>query len=83
VIRGARARFDQGVINDPTRELIEATVIRATLAEFRPLLLVIPWSAVQHVVEHVNPTDRARATSDEYIIKDLPRELFDILELHR
>jgi hypothetical protein len=75
-------REQQGVIDQPTRELIEQVVKKATLVDFSPLLLVIPYTAVSGIVKRAAVTARARATSEEYIIENLPRNCFDVLELH-
>lgn len=82
IIRGASVREQQGVIDQPTRELIEQVAKKAALVDFSPLLLVIPYTAVSGIVKRAAVTARARATSEEYIIENLPRNCFDVLELH-
>ena len=66
-----------------TRQLIEATVKRAPLTAFKPLLLVIPYSVVRDVVTPAEPGARAGVMAEEYIIEHLARTCFDILELRR
>lgn len=82
IIRGATIKEQSGVIDQSTRELIEQMVKSAGLGDFSPLLLVIPYSAVESSVRPADIPNRARATSDEYIIESLPRNCFDVLELH-
>jgi hypothetical protein len=82
-IRGAAARCAQGMVDEGTRQLIEATVKRAPLTAFKPLLLVIPYSVVCDVVTPAEPGARAGVMAEEYIIEHLARTCFDILELRR
>jgi hypothetical protein len=81
LIRGASVRESQGIIDTKTRQLIEAVVGRAQLRDFKPLLLVIPYPLVEAMAKPADIPARARATSDEYIIEELPRDCFDVLEL--
>ena len=83
LVRGASVRESQGRIDGKTRELIEAVVARAPLHDFKPLLLVIPFGRVGSIVKPADVAERARATSDEYIVEELPRDCFDVLELER
>lgn len=83
LIRGATVKEGQGIIDVPTRQLIEAVVMKAPLSDFSPLLFVIPYNSVRGIVKPADVDARARATSEEYIIDDLPRDCFDVLELHR
>jgi hypothetical protein len=83
LLRGAAARCAQGVDDEMTRQLIEATVKRAPLPVFKPLLLVIPYSVVEHIAQPAESAARAGVLSDEYVIEQLPRSCFDVLELHR
>ncbi len=80
---GASVKEEQGVIDLPTRERIEAQVRRAPMGDFSPLLLVIPYSAVSSLVKAADVADAAKAMAEEYIIDGLPRDCFDVLELHR
>jgi hypothetical protein len=83
LIRGAAARCSQGVVDEKTRQLIEATVKRAPLSAFKPLLLVIPYTAVSDIVKPADPDARAGVMAEEYVIEQLPRTCFDVIELHR
>ncbi|MBI3374798.1 MAG: hypothetical protein HY017_24000 [Betaproteobacteria bacterium] len=55
----------------------------AQSADFRPLLYVIPFVAVSHLLKEVPVSRRAHPLSQEYIIEELPTELFDAIELER
>lgn len=83
IVRGASLKEQQGVIDQATRGLIESVVKKAPISDFSPLLLVIPYSGVTGIVKPADVDARARATSEEYIIENLPRNCFDVLELHR
>ncbi len=79
---GASVKEKRGVIDRPTRERIATMVTQAPLQDFFPLFLVIPYASVSSFVRAADIAIVARATSDEYIIEQLPRAYFDVLELH-
>lgn len=79
---GAQTKEQQGVINAATRQRIEAVVKLAPLSDFSPLLLVMPYAAVCDIIRQADLEHTARPTSEEYIIEALPRNSFDVLELH-
>lgn len=83
IIRGAYIRHIQGVVDNDTRQLIEAVAKAAVLVDFKPLLLVVPYFGVKGIVKPVDLVSRARPTVDEYIIEDLPRDCFDVIDLDR
>jgi hypothetical protein len=83
LIRGASAHHAAGTIDAPTRTLIEQVVVAASLIDFKPLLLVIPFEKVKAIAAAAPVAVRARATSEEYIIEKLPRSCFDVIELRR
>ncbi|MYN17205.1 hypothetical protein GTP81_10620 [Rugamonas sp. FT107W] len=51
------------------------------LANFKPLMLVIPAAPVTALLNSVPVAQRASVFSEEYIIENLPRSLFDAIEL--
>lgn len=82
--KGANARFSEGIITDDQKNTIFAIIEKAKEKNFRlfsPLLYIIPFAAVETIVEPVPIKDRANPLSDEFIIKDLPREFFDVVDL--
>lgn len=79
--RGAQERYLDGVITESMRDDIIIIIDRSPLPEFKPLLYIMPFEKVKYLIEPVNVVDRARPTSQEYIIKYLPGQLFDIIEL--
>lgn len=80
LIRGAESRHAQGIIDEGQRLLIQAMVEEAVLIDFEPLFMVIPYSGVKdrNLVSSPSFRDRARATSHEFIIENLPRCDFDV-----
>ena len=79
--RGATFQEQAGIIDATKRKLITGMARKAALDDFVPLLLVMPYERVRHLAEPANLTNRAGVTSQEYIIKQLPRDCFDVLEL--
>jgi hypothetical protein len=58
-------------------------VATAQAADFMPLLYVIPYNAVTHLLREVPVSQRAHPLSEEFVIEALPGELFDVISLHR
>jgi hypothetical protein len=54
----------------------------ALLNDFRPLIYVIPIDGITSLVENVPIEDKAHPLSEEYIITELPRAAFDIIEVY-
>lgn len=81
LVRGAEARFGQGVIDAHTRDRIVQIVGAAGMEEFTPFMLAIPFKGVKSLVKLAPVNSSARATSEEYILTDLPRAKFDVLRL--
>lgn len=79
--RGAAFRRDGGVINDAAHLEIEAIVGLSQIVAFRPLLYVIPFALVADLVKPAPVEKRANPLSEEYIIENLPRACFDVIEL--
>jgi len=70
------------ITDDELREITEIAAA-ADCADFRPLLYVIPYVAVSHLLKEVAVSKRAHPLSPEYVIEELPTELFDAIELER
>jgi hypothetical protein len=81
LLRGAAVKESTGVIDAGTKNRIEAIVARAKLEEFLPLLLIIPFAGVKKLLIEPEVDQVARATSLEYVIEELPRSGFEILNL--
>ena len=79
--KGAEARFEQGLIDQLGRDRVLKIIDSAKIQDFAPLMLVMPFDKVRNIAELAEVEDQASATSEEYIIKDLPRDHFDILRL--
>lgn len=83
ILNGAEVKYASGVIDIPEWDNIKWTVEKAEIRDFRPLVFVIPFGGVEHLVEEVPPAERAHPLSVEYRIEELPRDRFDVIELRR
>ena len=81
LIKGVKAKRDQGIITVERAAELIAAIKAAKPRDFRPLLYVIPFSAVQDIAEEVPLRERAHPLSVEYRIKTLSNKLFDAIEL--
>jgi hypothetical protein len=80
ILRGANAKNQDGLIDAKQEREIVSIVNLAQNGDFRPLLYVIPYSAVRGRVREPPPEDKAHPLSAEYIIDCLPRACFDVIE---
>ncbi len=69
-----------GEISDDEKQEIIYLVNHAQITEWRPLLFLIPRHLVKDRLELV-PIDRRASPEKEYIIRDLKRSEFEIIEL--
>ena len=83
IIAGAQKKHSAGMITDDELREITEIAAAADCADFRPLLYVIPYVAVSHLLKEVAVSKRAHPLSPEYVIEELPTELFDAIELER
>lgn len=81
LLRGASFKKGQGVITQEQEDEISQIINNAEIRDFRPLLFVIPYEQTKHLIRAVPIADRAHPLSIEYVIEDLPRNLFDVIEL--
>jgi hypothetical protein len=71
--------FEAGTITQAARDEIIAIVQQARFPDWRPLIFVIPYATVQSRLQLVDRQNRA-SHEPEYIIADLTRGEFDIIE---
>jgi hypothetical protein len=81
LVRGANAKLKKRVISKAIAGEIAAAVKLAVVADFSPVLYVIPYKQVANQVQAVPVEKRAHPLSDEYLIDSLRRADFDIIEL--
>ncbi|MGH6921758.1 MAG: hypothetical protein ACREJ0_29170 [Geminicoccaceae bacterium] len=81
LVRGATMKLAAGAIDDLAASEIAEITRLAGVADFRPLLYVIPYALVDGSVRAVPVTQRAHPLSDEFQIESLSRQCFDIIEL--
>lgn len=78
---GANIKAASGVVTADQRDLIVKTVDLATMTDFAPLFLVIPFAGVAAIATPAPIDQRANPTSEEYVIEELPRDRFDVLQI--
>jgi hypothetical protein len=81
ILRGADIQRRNGKINDAAHQNIRLIVKEAQIRDFRPLIFVIPFEPVSKRLVHVPIKDRAHPLSQEFIIENLERNAFDVIEL--
>ena len=81
VSSGAIAKLRQGKITRSQKNDILTMASAADVQMFRPLLFVIPYCTVKHLLKKVPLGERANPLSLEYKIEKLPRAFFDVIQL--
>ena len=74
--KGVIAKYKQGVISLDERNEILEIIERAPPADYKPLMYVMPYEDVKHLVRTIPVADRAHALSMELLIEELPGNLF-------
>jgi hypothetical protein len=81
ILNGVEHKAQAGAITDAQRGEITAIVAAAEVADFRPLLYVMPFRTVVGRAVLVPPQERAHPLSIEYRVEALPRHLFDVIDI--
>ncbi len=79
IMKGAEIKYSKGTIDLKQRDEIISVVNIAPINEFLPLVYVMVYDEVKGLLKSVEVTDRARPTSEEYIIEELPSYRFNII----
>jgi|SRR6185437_3047887 len=80
LIRGANYHLEIGTIDEEEYARIIRIIDKATIAEFRPLIYVIPSHLIKDRLKEVEVDLIANPLSIEYQINDLTSEEFDLIE---
>lgn len=72
--------YTSGEIDKEQRDDILYMVKNASFEDWHPLLYIIPYEGVKDRLITVPPKNRANPMEPEYIIEDLKRSEFDIIE---
>lgn len=83
ILKSVAIKRASRVISDSEASEITAIVQAAQAADFTPLLYLIPYDPVAHLVREVPVDQRAHPLSEEFVIEALPGELFDVISLER
>jgi hypothetical protein len=76
----AEDAFTKGRLTETDRDELVAIVKRATFADWRPLLYVIPCTSEVAARATLVPRDKRASHEEEFIISDLQRSEFHLLE---
>ncbi|ADB39392.1 hypothetical protein [Spirosoma linguale] len=84
--RGAKFKHDNHLISSTQFEEIKALVNRSwqrrIFSDFTPFIYVIPHSIdIEAILKPVGLKDKASVRSVEYQIRELPRALFDVINV--
>ena len=81
ILHGADVKLRLGAISPVQHEEISAIATNAVIGDFFPLLFVIPYAPVAAIIKQVPIKERAHVLSQEFILENLPRRAFDVLEI--
>lgn len=80
LLKGCKLHRKKGTIDKNQEKEIIDIINGATLNYFRPLLYVIPAQKVRKIITPAPITKRASVLSFEFIIEQLPKTHFDLVE---
>jgi hypothetical protein len=83
ILKGASFKRVSGVITKKQEKDIASIVEGAETKDFRPLLYIIPFSHAAKLLQEVPVENRAHPLSVEYVIDELPRSHFDVIEFNQ
>lgn len=81
LLDGCKVKQKEGILDDGTARRIRNQVRYYPIPLFKPLLYIIPYTPIAHLVKRVPPELTASTASNEYIIEELPGGKFDVFEL--
>lgn len=81
LIKGASLHFESKTISEQDYARIIQIIEKASIADFRPLVYVIPRSKIGNKIKMVEVEYTANPLSTEYQIHDLQADEFDVIEL--
>ena len=81
IVKGAVEKFNDGVIDEETKNLIIKLSKKAELTLFKPLIYIIPAEMVQKRIKTPSFEMKSGILSKEYIIEDLKGNEFDIIKI--
>jgi len=81
LINGAEIKHKSGVITDEEKLDIVQIISESEIEDFRPLIFVIPFINIEKIAKPVSIEFKAHFFSKEFIIEELPREYFDIIDV--
>lgn len=81
ILKGARAKLENGVITEDQFKEISFKVNIAEMADFYPVIYLIDKIAVKSRLKIVEPQNAASDSSIEYIVQDLHRDEFELIKM--
>lgn len=81
LIKGAKMQLEKNIIDSETVDEINYMVNTSTVNDFRPIVYVIPTKGIEHLIKEAKISERANPFSKEYIIENLHRSNFDIINI--
>ena len=83
ILVGAYSKRKEKTIDEEQEKTIRALVERSKkeLYLMMPVIYVASWDVIKDYCEIVDEKNKASTTSIEYLCRELPRHLFDIIEL--
>lgn len=76
--KGVQAKRKAEVIDEQKEQEILKIIERAETRDFKPLLYIMSYKEVKHLLKPVPVEERAHPLADEYIIESLPGDLFEV-----
>lgn len=79
--RGVESKYAEGIIGESQRDDINYIIEETECIGFKPLIYVIPYEKVKDMVSTVAVEATASPYSTEYVIEELPGDMFTYIRL--
>ena len=83
LIKGAGIKYNLNLITKAHYQEILAIIEYSPITEYKPLIYNIVYTDVEDIAKPVPIKDKATPISEEYVIENLPRKYFDILDYEK
>jgi len=83
IIKGANLNHGKGLITENQKAQIISVVEQASIEYFRPLIYVMSYEEIKDISCPAPIEIKAGFFSKEYIVEELPRQRFDIIDIYR
>lgn len=81
ILRAVSAKRQQEIITEEEEQKIIDIIGAARIEDYRPVIYVIPTNKVENLIEAASHTKKDGILSQEFLIRELPGDLLELLDI--